>query len=81
MNDDHLKGILIGAGFAAVVCYLYNKNSEKVHALADGAIEKVPATLYPLKNMSTEKLTILKENIDDVMAEREALPTENKADE
>ncbi len=76
-SDSTIKGFAAGAAAALVLVYLYKKNNTKINRFAKNAVNSVPGNLYPLKCMSDAKLEELKENIEDVLSEREA-KKENK---
>ena len=65
------KGILIGVGVSAVGFYCYKKNEEKVDSFLrrQGMDIKPRGTNY--ENMSVEELMRAKENIEDLIAEKE----------
>ncbi len=66
------KGILIGVGVSAVAFYAYKRNEEKVDDFlrAHGVPIKQP-TVKDYAEMSLEELMQVKEDVEDIIAERE----------
>ena len=66
-----VKGVLIGVGVSAVGFYAYKHNEEKVDNFMrrHGMNVKTPAAGY--ETMSVEDLMRTKENIEDLIAEKE----------
>ncbi len=64
-TDGILKGVLVGTGAALLVMYLA-KQAQK----GAGQAGKLGNGADTLKDMSDEKLAELKDNIEDILAER-----------
>lgn len=60
------KGAAAGAGVALLMMYLYKRKQNTTGKLAQAADD-----IGLLKGMSMEKLAELKDNIEDILAERE----------
>ena len=71
LNNPMTKGILIGVGVSAVAFYAYKKNEAKVDSFVrnDGINVKTPTPDF--KTMSVDDLMRTKENIEDLIAEKE----------
>ena len=71
LNNPMTKGILIGVGVSAVSFYAYKKNEAKVDSFVrnDGINVKTPTPDF--KTMSVDDLMRTKENIEDLIAEKE----------
>ncbi|MBQ8162542.1 MAG: hypothetical protein IJ083_17590 [Clostridia bacterium] len=70
-NNQLVKGILIGTGVSLVAFCAYKSNEEKVDAFLrrHGISVKTPGT--SLESMSIEELMRQKEDIEDLIAEKE----------
>lgn len=72
LNNDFVKGALVGAGVCAVGFYMYKKNEEKVDSFLREQGIKVPSpAVKDFYAMSLEELMETKENIEDIIAEKE----------
>ena len=65
-TDGLLKGAVAGAGAALLVMYLAKRSQSSA-----GKLSQASDNSSVLKDMSDEKLAELKDNIEDIMAERE----------
>lgn len=72
LNNDFVKGAVVGVGLCAVGFYVYKKNEEKVDDFlrAQGIDMPTPAT-KDFYTMSLEELMQTKETIEDIIAEKE----------
>lgn len=71
-KSDLFKGVLIGVGVSAVGFYAYKKNETKVDAFMTSHGINVPSRSgKDLYSMSVEELMEAKENIEDIIAEKE----------
>ena len=70
-NNQLVKGILIGAGVSLVAFCAYKSNEEKVDAFLNrhGIKVKTPGT--SLESLTIEELMRQKEDIEDLIAEKE----------
>ena len=78
MINGFLKGLLVGVGVSAVGFYLYKTNEEKVDDFLRA--QGVPVAQPSKKNYanySVEELMRTKEDIEDLIAEREINEDEN----
>ncbi len=72
INRDHVTGFVVGVGVAATGYYLYMKNKDKVDDFLAGHGIYVPKLdSEDLKEMTLEELVLKKENIEDLIAEKE----------
>ena len=72
VKKEHLIGAVAGVGAVAVTYYLYKKNQNKIDDFLrkQGINVKSPnQTSY--ENMSLEELVTVKENLEDLIAEKE----------
>ncbi len=67
-TDGLLKGAVAGAGAALLVMYFAKRSQSSSSA---GKLSQASDNSSVLKDMSDEKLAELKDNIEDIMAERE----------
>ncbi|MDF2922122.1 MAG: hypothetical protein K0R57_1036 [Paenibacillaceae bacterium] len=73
INNDHIKGALIGVGICAVGYYVYKKNQEQVDSfLRNQGINVTPKASKDYRSMSLEELMETKELIEDIIAEKES---------
>lgn len=73
ITANHLVGAAVGVGVAAAGFYLYKKNQDKVDQFLRDHGMNIPIRKgKPVATMSVEELAKLKEEIEDVLAEREA---------
>ncbi len=66
-----VKGILIGVGVSAIGFYVYKQNEEKVDNFLRNHGVKVKTPTAGFETMSVEDLMRTKENIEDLIAEKE----------
>jgi hypothetical protein len=72
INSQHVTGFVIGLGAAAAGFYFYKKNQKQVDEwLRKQGIELPAAAGGDYGNMSLEDLVHEKENLEDLIAERE----------
>lgn len=72
MMSGLAKGLLIGFGISAVGFYFYKKNEQKVDSFLRGHGFPVPdCGKLNLSDLSLEELMETKEDIEDIIAERE----------
>lgn len=72
INNDHIKGALVGVGICAVGYYIYKKNQEQVDTfLRSQGINVTPKASNDYHAMSLEELMETKELIEDIIAEKE----------
>lgn len=73
ITKNHLVGVAIGIGAAAVAFYLYKKNQNKVDEfLRKQGINIRPSSCSNFDGMDIETLTEVKEHIEDLIAEKSA---------
>lgn len=78
INSDHITGFLIGAGAAALGYYAYKKNQNQIDEfLRKQGINMPAGGAKDYSGMSIEELMTEKENIEDIIAEREAAAQES----
>lgn len=72
ISSDHVTGFAVGLGAAAVGFYLYKKNQGRVDDwLREQGVNVPAAASRDTANMSLEELTLEKERLEDIIAERE----------
>jgi hypothetical protein len=72
INTDHVTGLAVGLGAAALGLYLYKKNQRKVDEwLRSQGINLPQDNGKNTASMSLEELMREKERLEDVIAERE----------
>lgn len=72
IKKEHVVGVAVGIGVAAVGYYLYKKNQTKVDEfLRKQGINVRTSTCTNYENMDIEALTEVKEHIEDIIAEKE----------
>jgi hypothetical protein len=72
INSDHVTGFAVGLGAAAVGFYLYKKNQARVDDwLREQGVNVPAAASRDTASMSLEELTLEKERLEDLIAERE----------
>lgn len=71
LTKDHIAGFAIGVGVSALGFYAYKKNQDKVDCFLRKNGINVQTPSNNLQNMSLEELALHKENIEDLMAEKE----------
>lgn len=82
VTTDHLIGLGVGISATALGFYLYRKNQNKIDAFLRSHGLDVPVNEgKPLKAMSLEELAVLKERIEDEIAEREQAEEEARRSE
>lgn len=73
ITKNHLVGVAIGIGAAAVAFYLYKKNQNKVDEfLRKQGINIKSSSCSNFDVMDIESLTEVKEHIEDLIAEKSA---------
>ncbi len=74
ITTDHIVGAAVGVGLAAAGYYFYRKNQDKVDQfLRDHGMNIPVRENKPLAAMNIEELATLKERVEDLLAEREAV--------
>lgn len=79
INSDHIIGFLLGLGGAALGHHLYKKNKGVVDALLKDVKEQVrpaPAADAAFQELSLEDLLLIKDRLEDLIAEKESEETE-----
>ena len=72
IKKEHLVGAAIGVGTVAVGYYLYKKNQNKIDDfLRKQGINVKSSNQTNYENMSLEELVTVKENLEDLIAEKE----------
>ena len=71
MTRDYILGAALGIGVAATGFYLYKKNQDKIDILRSHGMDIPVNENKPLEAMSIEELAMLREKIEDMIAERE----------
>ncbi len=72
ITKDHILGVAVGVGVAAAGFYFYKKNQDKIDDLLRAHGMDIPVNENkPLRDMSVEELAMFKEQIEDMIAERE----------
>ena len=72
ITKDHIFGVAVGVGVAAAGYYLYKKNQDKIDEILRAHGMDIPVNENkPLEKMSIEELATFKEQIEDMIAERE----------
>lgn len=72
MNKDHVTGFVAGVGVAAAGYYVYMKNKDKVDAfLMKNGINVNTVKPDDLTSLTIEELLLKKEQLEDVIAEKE----------
>ena len=74
INSDHVTGLVVGVGVAALGFYLYKKNEGQVNEWLRSQSINFPFSGSPAKDqsgMSVEELLREKERLEDLIAERE----------
>lgn len=72
ITKDHILGVAVGVGVAAAGYYLYKKNQDKIDEILRSHGMDIPVNENkPLESMSIEELATFKEQIEDMIAERE----------
>jgi hypothetical protein len=72
ISSQHITGFVIGLGAAAAGFYLYKKNQKRVDEwLGRQGIHLPPAEGSDYGSMTLEELVREKENLEDLIAERE----------
>ncbi len=82
INNDHLTGVAVGLGAAALGFYLYKRNQQHVDQwLQQQGINLPKSGEQSDSAMSMEELTRQKERMEDLIAEREMQVREQAATE
>ena len=72
VKKEHLIGAVVGVGAVAVTYYLYKKNQNKIDDfLRKQGINVKSSNQTSYENMSLEELVTVKENLEDLIAEKE----------
>ena len=72
VKKEHLIGEVAGVGAVAVTYYLYKKNQNKIDDfLRKQGINVKSSNQTSYENMSLEELVTVKENLEDLIAEKE----------
>ena len=72
VKKEHLIGAVAGVGAVAVTYYLYKKNQNKIDDfLRKQGINVQSSNQTSYENMSLEELVTVKENLEDLIAEKE----------
>ena len=72
VKKEHLIGAVAGVGAVAVTYYLYKKNQNKIDDfLRKQGINVKSSSQTSYENMSLEELVTVKENLEDLIAEKE----------
>ncbi len=80
INTDHVTGLAVGLGAAALGLYLYKKNQRTVDEwLRSQGINLPQDNGENAASMSLEELMREKEQLEDLIAERETVATEAPA--
>ena len=81
INNDHLTGVAVGLGAAALGFYLYKRNQKTVDQwLQQQGINLPQSGSQNESAMSVEELTRQKEHLEDMIAEREMQAKEQAAE-
>jgi hypothetical protein len=79
VNSQHLTGFAIGLGASALGFYLYKRNQSKVDAfLGQHGIQIASAFEKDPQSMTLKELIMAKEELEDLIAEREFAGDEEK---
>jgi hypothetical protein len=79
IRGEHLTGFAIGIGASAVGYYIYKKNQTKVNAfLAEHGINIASVFEKDPKAMTLKELILAKEELEDLIAEKEHTEKEEK---
>ena len=79
ITGQHLTGFAIGIGVSAAGYYIYKKNQTKVNAyLGEHGINISSVFEKDLKAMTLKELILAKEELEDLIAEKEHAKKEEK---
>ena len=79
ISSQHITGFAVGLGASAVGFYLYKKNQSKIDAfLSEHGIEISSAFEKDPKSMTLKELIMAKEELEDMIAEKEFASKEEK---
>ena len=79
IRGEHLTGFAIGIGVSAVGYYIYKKNQTKVNAfLGEHGINISSVFEKDPKTMTLKELILAKEELEDLIAEKEHADKEEK---
>jgi len=86
INSDHLIGFLFGISASALGLHYYKKNKSLIDALIrDARAQAEPAMADAMEGLSIEELLLMKERLEDIIAEHEvdaaAVKPEEEAEE
>ena len=74
ITSEHVTGVIVGVGVAALGFYLYKKNEAQINEWLRSQSINLPFSASPAKDqsgMSVEELLREKERLEDLIAERE----------
>jgi hypothetical protein len=79
INSQHLTGFAIGLGVSTLGYYLYKRNQSKIDAfLGEHGIQISSAFEKDPRSMSLKELIMAKEELEDIIAEKEFAEKEEK---
>jgi hypothetical protein len=79
INSQHITGFAVGLGASALGYYLYKKNQSKVDAiLSEYGIQLSSPLDKDPQSMTLKELFTAKEELEDIIAEREFAEKEEK---
>jgi hypothetical protein len=80
INSDHIIGFLLGLGGAALGHHLYKKNKEVIDSMvSDFVPQPKTSAVDAITSLNLEQLTLLKEQLEDLIAEKEAAEEKSSA--
>jgi hypothetical protein len=80
INSNHVTGLVVGLGIAAVGFYAYKKNQAAVDDwLRQQGLQVPSAGVKDVTAMSLEELVTEKERLEDIIAEKEMAPMADNA--
>ena len=78
-NSQHVTGFVAGIGVSALGFYLYKRNQPKVDAFLGKHGIQIPSALdKDLQSMTLKELIMAKEELEDLIAEKEFNQKEKK---
>ncbi len=81
ITSSHVTGFIAGVGVSVAGFYLYKKNQAKVDQfLSEHGIEVAPLVERDPSSMTLKELVKAKENLEDLIAEREHAASQAAAD-
>ncbi len=79
MSSQHLTGFAVGIGVSALGFYLYKRNQPKIDEfLSQHGIQLASALDKDPQSMTLKELIMAKENLEDLIAEKEFAQKEKK---